>query len=408
AGKLLHEAPGGGVIDFSIVDYNRAGTPLLEIVTEPDFRSADEVVLFCQVLRDLCRFIGASRGVLQRGHMRFEPNVNCVLTLDDGREVRTPIVEVKNLNSFRAVRGAIEFEAREQPRRWAETGREHGPGTKETRGWDDRAGVTLPQRGKEDAQDYRYFPDPDLLPVSISKAMVERLRNGLPELPLARRARYRGAWGLNDRDAAALTAEREESDYFEAAVAAAAAVGVPMERVPKAVAVVLLQSGAKRREAAAAESGEGTDGGDDEGGSTGRGGETARDTGSARLISSLGVSAQQVAEIVALRDRGEVSAAGVDTIFGALTDPARANASARAVAGELGLLLTQDEGAMDRWADEAIALNPGPAADVRAGKEAAVGRIVGAAVKLAGGRADAAALRAKIIARLRPAGSDPQ
>ncbi|MCA9299534.1 MAG: hypothetical protein KDA28_10735 [Phycisphaerales bacterium] len=109
AGKLSHELPGGGSIDGSLVDLNRAGTPLLEIVTEPDLTSADEAVSFGKALRQLCRFLGVTQGVMQRGHMRFEPNINCRLTFDDGRVVTTPIVEVKNLNSFRALRGAIEY-----------------------------------------------------------------------------------------------------------------------------------------------------------------------------------------------------------------------------------------------------------------------------------------------------------
>ena len=140
AGKLLHEAPGGHAIDYSIVDLNRAGTPLLEIVTQPDFRTSDEVVLFCQMLRNICRFLGVTEGVLQKGHMRFEPNINCVLTLADGRLVRTPIVEVKNLNSYKAVRSAIEFELRDQPLRWRNDGREMGRGMKQTRGWDEAGG----------------------------------------------------------------------------------------------------------------------------------------------------------------------------------------------------------------------------------------------------------------------------
>ncbi|MEX2219975.1 MAG: Asp-tRNA(Asn)/Glu-tRNA(Gln) amidotransferase subunit GatB, partial [Phycisphaerales bacterium] len=187
AGKLLHELPAAGgqsqPIDFSIADYNRAGTPLLEIVTEPDFDSADQAVAFARMLRTTCRFLGVSEGVMQKGHMRFEPNINCELTLDDGRTVRTPIVEVKNLNSFKSLRGAIEFEAQDQPRRWAQTRREQTPGTKTTRGWDDARAVTVPQREKEEAHDYRYFPDPDLLPVMINESWREPVRARHPHLP---------------------------------------------------------------------------------------------------------------------------------------------------------------------------------------------------------------------------------
>jgi len=164
AGKLLHEAPGGRPIDHSIVDLNRAGTPLLEIVTQPDFTTPEQVVNFARTLRTVCRFVGASRCVMQKGHIRFEPNINCVLEMDDGRTVTTPITEIKNLNSFRSLEMAIRAELAAQPERWREDGREMGPGEKVTRGWDDAKNATFVQREKEDAHDYRYFPDPDLLP----------------------------------------------------------------------------------------------------------------------------------------------------------------------------------------------------------------------------------------------------
>jgi aspartyl-tRNA(Asn)/glutamyl-tRNA(Gln) amidotransferase subunit B len=128
AGKLLHEAPGGHAIDFSIVDWNRAGTPLLEIVTQPDFETADQVVSFARMLRNICRFLGVTEGIMQKGHMRFEPNINLILTLEGGKTVATPITEVKNLNSFKSLRGAIEYELTEQPRRWVEDQREMGRG----------------------------------------------------------------------------------------------------------------------------------------------------------------------------------------------------------------------------------------------------------------------------------------
>src|SRR5690606_42141579 len=116
---------------------HRAGTALLEIVTQPDFESADQAVAFCRLLRLTCRFLGVTEGVMQKGHMRFEPNINTIITTADGRRIETPITEVKNLNSFRSVRLAIEHELAEQPKRWLEDGRELGPGTKRTMGWDD-------------------------------------------------------------------------------------------------------------------------------------------------------------------------------------------------------------------------------------------------------------------------------
>lgn len=380
AGKLLHEAPGGGAIDHSILDLNRAGTALLEVVTQPDFETAEEVVVFCQTLRDICRFLGASEGVLQKGHMRFEPNINCHLTLSDGHIVKTPIVEVKNLNSFKAVRGAIEHEYREQPKRWQVDGRVMGRGSKQTRAWDDHKGVTFVMREKEDAHDYRYFPDPDLLPIAVEAPMVDGLRDAMPELPLPRLRRYVKQYALSAKEAAVLVGERALCDFFEAAVAAAVQAGVPDQRSGKAVANLLLQSGAKRaNERSTADAEEG---------------------GEPVLVSSLGITAVAVGALAALRDAGSVSAAGADELFGLLCEPLHREADAPVLAQQRGLLLVRDDAAIDGWVQQAIDANPQAAADVRAGKEAAAGRIVGAAAKLSAGKADAAELRKRIMAKL--------
>jgi aspartyl-tRNA(Asn)/glutamyl-tRNA(Gln) amidotransferase subunit B len=382
AGKLLHEAPGGGAIDHSILDLNRAGTALLEVVTQPDFETAEEVVVFCQTLRDICRFLGASEGVLQKGHMRFEPNINCHLTLSDGHLVKTPIVEVKNLNSFKAVRGAIEYEYREQPQRWLKDGRVMGPGAKQTRGWDDHkgGGVTYVMREKEDAHDYRYFPDPDLLPIAVDAPMVAALRDAMPELPLPRLRRYVKQYNLSTKEAAVLVGERAVCDFFEAAAAAAVQAGIPDSRSGKAVANLLLQSGAKRaNERTAAETAENAE---------------------PVLISALGITPEAVGALAALREAGSMSAAGADELFGTLCEPGHRTADPRVLAMERGLLLVRDDAAIDAWVKQAIDANPQAAADVRAGKEAAAGRIVGAAAKLSAGKADAAELRKRIMSQL--------
>jgi aspartyl-tRNA(Asn)/glutamyl-tRNA(Gln) amidotransferase subunit B len=370
AGKLLHEAPGGGAIDYSIVDLNRAGTPLLEIVTQPDFTSAAEVELFCRNLRNLCRFLGVSEGVLQKGHMRFEPNVNCVLTLSDGRVVKTPIVEVKNLNSYRAVRGAIEYELREQPRRWEQDGLEMGPGRKSTRGWDEHRQCTVLQREKEDAHDYRYFPDPDLLPLEVSPAWVESIRAGLPEAPMSRAGRYVSAYGLGRKEAGALVEERETCRLFEGAVEAATRAGVDAPRAGKQAANFVLQQGAKRANERGVE------------------------------VHELGISAHQLGGLIALREGGSVNSNAADELFGLLCEAENKDRSAEELARARGLILERDEGAIDAWCEAAIAQQAQAAADVRAGKDAALGRLVGAAMKAAAGRGDASAIRARLLAKL--------
>lgn len=370
AGKLLHEAPGGAPIDFSIVDLNRAGTPLLEIVTQPDFTSADQVVAFARMLRNICRFLGVTEGVMQKGHMRFEPNINTILTLEDGRTVATPIVEIKNLNSFRSLKGAVEFEAAEQPRRWERDGREMGRGQKRTMGWDDARGVTVPQREKEDADDYRYFPDPDLPPVVVSDAWREAVAARLPELPLARQRRFVEQYGLSVKEAAALTEERDVCLLYEAAIDEMARLGMMAPRAGRLAANLILQNGAKR----------------------------ANERGV--LVSELGITAAQLAQIALLREEGRIGSNAADEVFGALCEPGMAERTAEEVASERGLLIVRDEGAMEAWIAEVIAKNEKAAADVRAGKVQAVGRLVGEVMKLSGGKADAKEVRERLLRAL--------
>ena len=366
AGKLLHEWPGGAPIDHSIVDLNRAGTPLLEIVTAPDFTSADEAEAFARQLRNLCRFLGVTEGVMQKGHMRFEPNINTIIEMDDGRLVTTPIVEIKNLNSFRSLRGAIEFEFREQPKRWRETGLEMASGTKSTRGWDDAREVTVLQREKEEAHDYRYFPDPDLLPVRIDEAWIERVRDELPELPRARAERYTREFGLSADDGNALVDERGTCELFEQAVAIAGGGAIDHEVAGRVAANLLLQAGGRLA--------------------------NERDT----LAHELGVTPGQLAGIVALREANAVSANGAEALFAALCD---SDEDAPAAAERLNLTQVSDTGQLEAWVDAVLAdpANAGAVEDLRGGKQQAIGRLMGGVMKLSGGKADAKAVREMIL-----------
>jgi aspartyl-tRNA(Asn)/glutamyl-tRNA(Gln) amidotransferase subunit B len=362
-GKLGHELPGGGHYDGSLVDLNRAGTPLLEIVTAPDFSSSDEVVLFAQQLRDLCRFLGVTEGIMQKGHMRFEPNVNLALTLADGREVRTPIAEIKNLNSFRSVRAAIDHEEQRQPKEWLETGREMGRGMKSTRGWDDVALVTVLQREKEDAHDYRYFPDPDLVPVEVDAQWRERVRAQMPELPESRRARYIAA-GLPAKDVRQLLDDPPLCAFLDECASAA---GGDIARATVAAAKLLLNTGLKY----------------------------ANDRGVA--LARSGISPAQLAGIMSLRESGDLPAQSVDALFAELCG---CDGDARDVAHRMGLVVVQDDGQLIVWVDAAIAANAQAADDVRAGKMAAIGRLVGAVMKQAGGAVDGKRAQACILSRL--------
>ena len=369
-GKLGHELPGGLAYEGSLVDLNRAGTPLLEIVTAPDFDCADDVVTFAQELRNICRFLGVTEGIMQRGHMRFEPNVNVIIRTEDGRQFATPIVEVKNLNSFKALRGAIEHEHLRQVDQWQRDGRIMGPGAKSTRGWDDERGATVLQREKEDAHDYRYFPDPDLVPVTVDEDWLAAVRAEIPELPLDRRRRYMGEYGLDAKEAAALVDDRDVCFYYEECVAAlveAHGSAVPSAAPGFLTAKFLLNAGAKWA--------------------------NERKT----TISGLGVPAARVAQLVRLREQGTISAQAADAIFEALT---RSDDDPEALARRMGLVQERDEGMLDGWVAEAIAANPQAAEDVRAGKAAAIGRIVGHVMKVSAGKADAKLVGEKIRERL--------
>ena len=213
AGKNLHTAG-----DFSQVDLNRTGTPLLEIVTEPDMSSAAEVRALAVELQRMVRYLGVSEADMQKGHMRFEPNINLVIT-KDGRQYKTPIVEIKNLNSFRALERSVDYEEQRQLDEFLETGEVMEVGNKTTRGWDDEREVTVLQREKEEAHDYRYFPEPDLVPVELTGAWLEAIRGRLCELPIKKQIRFVEQYKLSDYDAGVLTADRSTSDLFEEIVA---------------------------------------------------------------------------------------------------------------------------------------------------------------------------------------------
>ena len=357
-GKLGHELPGGRSYQGSLVDLNRAGTPLLEIVTEPDFNDAKDVVIFAQELRSLCRFLGVTQGVMQRGHMRFEPNINLEMELENGSKVCTPIVEVKNLNSFRAVLGAIEFEYERQEQAWRKDGREMGPGTKATRGWDDEKLVTLLQREKEDAHDYRYFPDPDLVPVIVDDAWLQEVRAQLPELPAARRVRYIGEYGLREKDANALLEERAVVDFFEAIVAAPTSGGNA-----SVVCKLLLNQMAK----------------------------ISNERGC--RVDQLGVGVDQVAELISMRQENQIGAQSIEPLLELLI---KTDDSTRSVAEEAGMIVVLDDTQLEEWCRAAIDANEQAAEDVRSGKMAAIGRLMGHVMKSSGGSADAKVVQAKL------------
>ncbi len=214
AGKMLHDETGGG--RDSLVDLNRAGTPLLEIVSEPDLSTPEEAKAYLEEIRLLLRETGVSDCEMQEGSLRCDANINLHIPQPDGSVAATPIVEVKNLNSFRGVERSMKYEAERQYKAFQDDGRRLAPGEKETAGWDEARGVTVVQRRKEEAADYRYFPEPDLAPVVVDKAWRERVQSEMGELPAAQRVRLNKEYGLSDYDVGVLTQQgRATVAYFE-------------------------------------------------------------------------------------------------------------------------------------------------------------------------------------------------
>jgi aspartyl-tRNA(Asn)/glutamyl-tRNA(Gln) amidotransferase subunit B len=320
AGKNLHTAG-----NYSQVDLNRAGTPLLEIVTEPDMSSAEEVRALAVELQRIMRYLGVSEGDMQKGHMRFEPNINLAITRPDG-EFRTPIVEVKNLNSFRALERSVAYEIGRQLDDFLETGRTLEMGNKSTRGWNDDEQVTVLQREKEEAHDYRYFPDPDLVPVTTTPEWLDRIRAQLCELPLAKQGRYVSEYGLSDYDAGVLTAERATADFFEQTVAAGAD--------SKRICNLLTQVGLK----------------------------LAHERGSD--LSSLGIEPGAVADLAKMVDAGTVSATAASTILQAMVETGQ---RPDVLAEELNLVQKSDAGELEGIVDQVLAENPEAVEQINSG-----------------------------------------
>lgn len=344
AGKNLHEAGAS-----SKVDLNRAGTPLLEIVTEPDLNTGGEVRALAEELQRIVRYLNVSKGDMQKGHMRFEPNVNLALT-NNGLECHTPIAEIKNLNSFRALENSVDYEARRQVDLFLETGITFEKGNKSTRGWDDNKQRTVLQREKEEAEEYRYFPDPDLVPVEVEEAWLKRIDQQLCELPLQRQARYVQQYSLSDYDAGVLTAERSLSDYFDEAVAAGAD--------PKRLCNLVTQTGQK----------------------------IAKERGG--TIVELGVSAGKMAKLAEMVESGEVGATAADRILEEMT---RCDDWPETIAERLNLIQQSDETQLEEIVRQVIEENPGTVEIATSGDKKAkkaFGYLMGQVMKKTGGTAN--------------------
>ncbi len=336
AGKNVHDAGAGG----SRVDLNRAGTPLLEIVTEPDMRSADEVVAYLKMLRDVLMYLGVCDGNMEEGSLRCEPNLSLRPV---GQKALGTKVELKNINSFKFVKEALEYEIKRQTNVLNEGGKVN----QETRLWDVEKGVTATMRSKEEAHDYRYFPDPDLVPLSLSVEWIEELRQTVPELPAVRQKRFVSEYGLPEYDTGVLTVSKPLADYFESCV--------KLFNQPKAVSNWVM-------------------------------GELLRElNNSGTAVGDSPVSPERLVSLLKLVDNGTISLKVAREIFPELY---ASKMSPEQIVQEKGLTQVSDEGALGKIIDEVIAKNPAQVAQYRSGKEQVFGFFVGQVMKGSGGKAN--------------------
>ena len=340
AGKLVHDE----WEDCSLVDYNRSGVPLIEIVSEPDMRSAEEVIAYLEKLRQIIQYLGASDCKLQEGSMRADVNLS---VHEVGAEKFGTRTEMKNLNSFKAIAHAIEGE-RERQIELIEAGRKV---IQETRRWDDNKESSFTMRSKEDAQDYRYFPDPDLTPVVISDEWIAEVKARQPELRSEKLERYKKEFDIPDYDAQIITNSKHMSDLFEAATAIC--------KKPKKVSNWLM-------------------------------GETLRLLKENNMDpEDLSFAPENLAKLVDLADAGTVNSSVAKEVFEQIF---KENVDPEVYIEEHGLKTVNDEGALKATIEQIVSENPQSVADYKGGKKKAIGFLVGQTMKAMKGKADPASV----------------
>jgi len=348
AGKSLHEDLHG----MTGIDLNRAGTPLLEIVSEPDMRSAEEAVVYAKTLHALVRWIGICDGNMQEGSFRCDANVSVRRSGESALGTRC---EIKNLNSFRFLQHAIEFETRRQ----IELIEDGGTVEQETRLYDPDRNETRSMRTKEDAQDYRYFPDPDLPPLVIDEAWIERIRSGMPELPEAKRQRYMSVYKLPPSDATALTATSAVSDCFEEAVRAGAEPKLAANWVLGEFTAAINKADIEPEDAP--------------------------------------VSGRKLGALLQRIEDGTISGKIAKEVFDAMW---AGEGDADAIIEKRGLKQISDSGAIEKIVDDVIAANAATVAEYRAGKEKAFNALVGKVMAATKGKANPAQVNAILKGKL--------
>ncbi|HXX58769.1 MAG TPA: Asp-tRNA(Asn)/Glu-tRNA(Gln) amidotransferase subunit GatB [Thermodesulfovibrionales bacterium] len=336
AGKNIHEGAG----NFSFVDLNRAGVPLMEIVSEPDIRSPREASEYMRKLRTILRYLGVCDGNMEQGSLRCDANVSIRPAGTSGLGVK---VEMKNINSFRFVEKALEYEIKRQ----VHVLEEGGKIVQETRLWDSSAGITQSMRSKEEAHDYRYFPEPDLVPIVAEEGWIREIRESLPELPDAKRGRFISGYELPEADADLLISEKSTADWFEEAVKA--------NGDPKAVANWMM-------------------------------GDLLRLLNEEnKALEEILLRPSHLADMIKLIENGTISGKIAKTVF---EEMYRTGKTAEAIVREKGLTQISDTGAIEKAIDEIIAKHPQEVERFRGGDEKLIGFFVGQVMKATKGKAN--------------------
>lgn len=350
-GKLIH--PDGA--DYTLVDYNRAGVPLMELVTEPDIENGEQARIFCTRLQQICRYLGISDADMEKGNMRCE--VNLSLHKEGEPKLSGTKVEVKNINSFRFVEKAINFEIERQTEAL-----ENGETLiQETRGWDSVKNVTVSQRKKESAHDYRYFPEPDIPPMEFSQAYVENLKAKLPELPAQKEKRFAEEYALNSADIAVITAQSDLAEYFENIISEVKEkinsheIEAPLEKVVK-LAVNYIISELRKHLA-----------------------ENNHD------VRDLKITPENYAELIGLVADGKINSSAAQTV---LKEMYHTGADPSQIVEQKNLGQMSDTGELEGVIDAVLAANEKSVEDFKAGKENALKFLMGQVMKQSGGKAN--------------------
>ena len=340
-GKSLHLQG-----SHSYIDYNRCGTPLIEIVTKPDISSPDEAALFMQTVQEILRYVKVTKGNLEEGNMRCDANIN-LNVWEDGKLYHTPISEIKNLNSFRAIRDACAYEAQRQLKEFETDRQEFNPGYKNTMNWDEEKGVTSVMRTKNSFVDYRFVVEPDIKPFSVSEELIENARKAVGELPEAKRNRFKSEYGLSDFDVETLTSSRELALWFEEA----ARKSKNAKRVANLILSELMAVLNEKN----------------------------------LTIVDVKITPEHIAELADALDSNKITSKQGKDVFAKMLE---SGALPSAIIKEEGLEQVSDAGAIEKIVDEVIASNPNALADYKGGKTNVVGWLMGQVMKLSHGKAN--------------------